>query len=508
MRPLVIEQYTSYYTIKTPKFIKVREFNCELRFRRAKYSRKFSALGYVYDILQHLVKDTFVENNLMKRTRSKPNPTPQITQIVNLSHDGKGVARINGKATFIQGALPGETVEFQYTKVKKDFDEGRLLAIIEPSDLRVAPKCPHYSMCGGCSLQHMGAQEQIHFKQDQLLDLLARYGHTQPQTVLPPLVANYWNYRNKARLSVRYVEKKQSSLVGFRERNNPRYITEITQCPVLNARLDGDIIPLRHLIDSMEDKHCIAQIEVAAGDDEIALIFRNLSVLNPHDELKIQQFAEHYHYKIFLQPGGPDSVSCFYPPNSSEYLTYSLPDYQITYAFHPTDFTQVNSELNRSMVALALQLMDLKSTDIVLDLFCGLGNFSLPMAKFSARVLGVEGSKTMVERAYMNAKANNVTNVDFYVANLDDVIEVNKLVQQACNKVLIDPPRSGAFEIVKQIEALNPERIVYVSCNPVTLARDTEILVKQKGYVLIKAGVMDMFPHTAHVESIALFEKG
>ncbi len=444
----------------------------------------------------------------MRRTRSKPNPTPQTAQIVNLSHDGKGVARINGKATFIQGALPGETVEFQYTRVKKDFDEGQLLSVIDASALRVEPKCAHYAMCGGCSLQHLSEKEQIHFKQEQLIDLLARYGHTQPQSVLPPLVANHWNYRNKARLSVRYVDKKQSSMVGFRERNNPRYIAEITQCPVLNARLDQDIIPLRNLINSMEDKYCIAQIEVAAGDDEIGLIFRNLSTLTADDELRIQKFAEDYHYKIFLQPAGPDSVYCFYPPNSSDYLTYSLPDYQITYSFHPTDFTQVNAELNRSMVALALELMDLKSTDVVLDLFCGLGNFSLPMAKFCSKVLGVEGSEAMVERAYMNAKLNHLDNVSFYAANLDDVQEVQKLVQQPCNKILIDPPRSGALEIVKQIDALNPERIVYVSCNPVTLARDTDILVNQKGYVLIKAGVMDMFPHTAHVESIALFEKG
>jgi 23S rRNA (uracil1939-C5)-methyltransferase len=444
----------------------------------------------------------------MRRTKSKPNPTPQVAQIANLSHDGKGVARINGKATFIQGALTDERVEFQYTQIKKDFDEGILLKVIESSALRVEPKCPHYTMCGGCSLQHMNEQEQIHFKEKQLLDLLSRYGHTIPQTVLPPLTANHWNYRNKARLSVRYVEKKQASMVGFRERNNPRYITEINQCPVLNAKIDADIMPLRHLIDSMDDKHCIAQIEVAAGDDELALIFRNMNTLNAGDELKIKQFAEKYHYKIFLQPSGPDSVYCIYPPQSSEYLVYRLPDYDIGFAFHPTDFTQVNAALNRSMINLALQLMDLKSTDIVLDLFCGLGNFSLPMSKFCAKVLGVEGSQSMVERAYMNAKANQLANVDFYAANLDDVHEVKKLLQEPCNKVLIDPPRSGALEIVKHIDALNPERIVYVSCNPVTLARDTDILVNQKGYILIKAGVMDMFPHTAHVESIALFAKG
>lgn len=444
----------------------------------------------------------------MKRGKSRPDPTPHSAQIVNLSNDGKGVARINGKATFIQGALPDETVEFQYTRVKKDFDEGRLISVTTPSPLRVEPKCPHYEMCGGCSLQHLSEKEQIHFKQEQLLDLLSRFGRTEPQEVLSPLASEHWNYRNKARLSVRYVEKKQAAMVGFRERNNPRYITEITQCPVLNAKLDADIIPLRQLIDSMEDKHCIAQIEVAAGDDEIGLIFRNLTALTTNDELRIQQFAEQYRYKIFLQPAGPDSVYCFYPPNASDYLSYSLPDYKITFQFHPNDFTQVNASLNRLMIQRALQLMDLKNSDIVLDLFCGLGNFSLPMAQFCSKVVGVEGSKTMVDRAYMNAQANHINNVDFYAANLDDIAEVNNIVKQSFNKVLIDPPRSGALEIVKQIDSLNPERIVYVSCNPVTLARDTDILVNQKGYVLISAGVMDMFPHTAHVESIALFEKG
>lgn len=444
----------------------------------------------------------------MRKATSKLTSTVYTTQIDNLSHDGKGIARINGKATFIQGALPGEIVEFKYTRIKKDFDEGCLQSVLEPSSLRVSPKCQHYSICGGCSLQHMNEEEQIHFKQNQLLDLLSRYGHTQPSIMLPPLTANYWNYRNKARLSVRFVEKKQTSMVGFRERSNPRYITEIVQCPVLHPKLDEDVIRLRHLIDSLEDKQCISQIEVAASDEDIALIFRNLTPLKLHDELKIKHFAEEFQYKIFLQPAGPDSVYCFYPPNSSEYLTYQLPEYQITFSFHPTDFTQVNAALNRSMVKLALQLMDLKNTDRVLDLFCGLGNFSLPMAKFCAKVVGVEGSKMMVDRAYMNAKANQLTNLEFFVANLDNGKEVRDFIQHPFNKVLIDPPRSGALEIVNQIDVLNPERIVYVSCNPITLARDTDVLVNHKGYKLIKAGVMDMFPHTAHVESIALFEKG
>lgn len=444
----------------------------------------------------------------MRKRRSKPLPNSQIATIDNLSHDGRGIARINGKATFIQGALANEEVEFQYTNVKKDFDEGRIISVITPSPLRVEPKCPHYQMCGGCSLQHMSEAEQIHYKEEQLLDLIGRFGHTSAESILPPLVSKHWNYRNKARLSVRFVEKKQAAMVGFRERNNPRYITEITQCPVLNAKVDADIIHLRHLIDAMEDKQCIAQIEVAAGDDEIALIFRNLSLLSAADELLIQQFAQEHEYKVFLQPAGPDSVYCFYPPNADPYLSYSLPDYSIHFKFHPNDFTQVNAALNRLMITRALELLDLKNTDTVLDLFCGLGNFSLPIAKFCSKVVGVEGSKSMVERAYMNAKLNEITNAEFFTANLDDANEVQQVTNHCFNKVLIDPPRSGAYELVKQIDSINPERIVYVSCNPVTLARDTDILVNQKGYILKSTGVMDMFPHTAHVESIALFEKG
>lgn len=441
----------------------------------------------------------------MKRVQSNAVHTALID---NLSHDGKGIARIDGKATFIPGALPNELVEFQYIRKKKDFDEGRLVSVKEPSKLRVDPKCPHYTLCGACSLQHMNEEEQIHFKQEQLLDLLSRYGRTIPQTVLPPLTDSHWNYRNKARLSTRFVEKKQIAMVGFRERNNPRYITEIAQCPILNAKLDTDMLSLRDLIAAMEDKHSIAQIEVAAGDDEIALILRNLSPLTENDEVMLREFARKHHYRIFLQPGGPDTVFSFYPQTENDYLTYQLPDQQITFEFHPTDFTQINPGLNRKMVNLALELMDLKSTDILLDLFCGLGNFSLPMAKYCSKVVGVEGSKTMVERAYRNARSNGITNAEFYSANLDEVSEVIQVMQQAFNKVLIDPPRSGALEIVKNIDLINPDRIVYVSCNPVTLARDTDVLVNQKGYILIKAGVMDMFPHTAHVESIALFEKG
>lgn len=444
---------------------------------------------------------------MMRNAQKKCDASSHEAHIENLSHDGKGIARINGKVTFIQGALPGEVITFRYTRQKKDFDEGVLLQILQPSSLRVEPKCQQYAVCGGCSLQHLDEEQQIQFKEQHLIDLLSRFANTTPQTLLPSLYKTHWNYRHRGRLSVRYVEKKQTAVVGFRERNNPRYIAEMTHCPIFHPKLDQDIIALRALVNSLEDKHSIAQIEVAAGDDDIALILRHLTPLNAQDEEKICSFANEFNYLIFLQPGGPDSIHRFYPKEEDEYLTYNLALYNLTLKFHPSDFTQINPELNRAMIPLALSLLDLKPTDVVLDLFCGLGNFSLPMAKFCAKVIGVEGSKTMVERAYMNARANQLSNVEFYTTNLDDATAVSNLAQYATNKMLIDPPRTGALALVNQIEQLNPQRIVYVSCNPVTLARDTAVLVHQKGYTLDKAGVMDMFPHTTHVESIALFIK-
>ncbi len=304
------------------------------------------------------------------------------------------------------------------------------------------------------------------------------------------------------------MEKKQTVLVGFREKNNPRYITEINRCPVLNAKVDEQIDNLRALINSLTKPSIIAQVEVAAGDDEVALILRNLEPLTAADEEKLHQFGLATKFRLFLQPGGTESVSLFYPPGEDKFLTYSLPQENIRFQFHPTDFTQVNPGLNRLMVARALELMALTPNDIVLDLFCGLGNFSLPLAKYCAKVIGVEGSELMVSRSKMNAEANGLTNIEFLYADLDKINALSSLFNQKLTKLLIDPPRSGALEIVKQIDKLNPQRIVYVSCNPATLARDSDILVNYKGYRLRAAGVMDMFPHTAHVESIALFERG
>lgn len=442
----------------------------------------------------------------MRRKENTRLANPVTTPIEKLSHDGRGIARVDGKTTFIQGALPDEVVTFQYTRRKKDYDEGRLLSFIKSSSHRVEPKCPHYTLCGGCSLQHLDHAVQIQEKQALLLDLLERTGHCKPDEILPPLSADPWHYRNKARLSVRYVQKKNATLIGFREKLNPRFITEIEQCPVLNASMDKQIQPLRALLDQFEHPEEIAQIEVAAGDEEIALIFRNLSPLSACDEAKLIDFGCATNFRIYLQPAGPDSVYLLYPKSSNEFLSYQLPEENIIFQFHPNDFTQVNAAINRLMVSRALSLLDLNLDDKVLDLFCGLGNFSLPMAKYCRQVVGIEGSEEMVKRAQMNAVANGLSNTHFYCANLEDESAWKSLKNEGFTKLLLDPPRTGAITVVKNIDKIAPKRLVYVSCNPATLARDANILINTHGYKLLKAGVMDMFPHTAHVESIALFE--
>jgi len=443
----------------------------------------------------------------MKKKRRQRLPAGDFeTTIECLSHDCRGIARVDGKATFIQGALTDEIVTFQYKSRKQDFDEGALSQVLNASEKRVQPKCQHYAICGGCSLQHLDHQAQIKEKETILLNLLERQGNVTPQQILPPITVHPWHYRNKARLSVKYVEKKQSTLVGFRERHNPRFITDISHCPILHEKVDNDIVSIRKLLDDLNDKKYIAQIEVAAGDEETALIIRNLSALSEADEQKIRNFADEHQYLIFLQPGNEQTVYLFHPQHrSDEFLHYELPQFALRLKFHPTDFTQSNWAVNRKMIEQALHLISPQEKDEILDLFCGLGNFSLPLARQCAKVIGVEGTEAMVERARMNADENQLKNTEFYAANLDDPEQIQQFYRFSCNKILIDPPRSGAFEIVKLINQWKPERIVYVSCNPATLARDCNILVNQHGYVLRSVGMVDMFPHTTHIESMALF---
>ena len=438
----------------------------------------------------------------------KTHQFPEITTSVEkFSHDGRGIARINGKTTFIQGALPKETVVFKYTRRKRGFDEGSTIDIKTSSAHRVEPKCAHFNVCGGCSLQHLDAAMQIQEKQTLFLDILSRIGHCSPENMLPPLIGAVWQYRHKARLSVRQDKATSAIQLGFREKNNPARIADIQHCSVMHPKVDKELLHLRQLIASFDSASMIAQIEVAVGDDDVALIFRNLSPLSVDDKEKLITFAHNTGFRIFLQPGGPDTVELFYPKDATDFLKYHLPEHGVSFSFHPTDFIQINAGMNRTMISQALELLALTPQDNVMDLFCGLGNFSLPIAKRCAKVIGVEGSDMMVERARMNAVLNSLSNVTFFSANLDDEGVMEMLEQHSINKLLIDPPRAGAMEIVKRIELLHPDRIVYVSCNPATLARDSDVLVNDKGYRLTQAGVMDMFPHTAHVESIALFER-
>lgn len=432
--------------------------------------------------------------------------SPTVANIVKLSHDARGIARIEGKTTFIQGALPHEKVRFQYIRKKSDYDEAVAVEIEQASPLRVKPSCPHYNSCGGCSLQHVDAPAQITLKQELLIESLQRIGHVKVQEVLSPLIAKHWHYRNKARLSVRQVGK--TLLVGYREKNKGRYIAGIEQCAILHQAVGMHVGALKQLISSFSNPSAISQIEVAAGDEQVALIFRHLSPLSSDDKIMLRRFAQEHTFIIYLQAQGPESVALFYPENSPDFLHYTLPTEDLLFQFHPTDFTQVNSELNRQMVAQAMQLMALNSKDIVLDLFCGLGNFSLPLAKRAAYVYGIEGSETMVQRAAMNAAHNHLSNLAFSCANLDEPAALTSMIPLGITKLLLDPPRSGALAVIKQLPLIKPESIVYVSCNPATLARDSGVLVHEQGYLLKKAGVMDMFPHTAHVESIALFERG
>jgi 23S rRNA (uracil1939-C5)-methyltransferase len=439
-----------------------------------------------------------------KRTRRKrlPEPVSDVT-IESLSHDGRGVAHLDGKAVFIDGALPGELVSFEYLSSHKKFDEGRVTDVQQASPDRVEPKCPHFGLCGGCSLQHLEAGAQIRAKQQVLLDNLGHIGKVEAETVLPPLTGQIWGYRTKGRLGAKHVIKKGKVLVGFREKRSS-YVADLYRCEVLHPSVGEKFQELSALIEQLDARARIPQIEVAVAEDITALVFRHLEPLTDGDLEKLKQFALDHHFQIYLQPAGPDSIQPLSHGNSS--LSYRLPAQDIEIHFKPTDFTQINSTINEQMIARVLDMLALDTSDRVLDLFCGLGNFTLPMARQAGLVIGVEGEAGLVSRARENAVANGIENAVFHMANLmDDHIEAS-WAGEGYNKVLLDPPRSGAAEVLDMLGNIGPERIVYVSCHPGSLARDAGVLVNEKGYRLLAAGVMDMFPHTAHVESIALFE--
>ncbi|HDN69428.1 MAG TPA: 23S rRNA (uracil(1939)-C(5))-methyltransferase RlmD [Gammaproteobacteria bacterium] len=443
---------------------------------------------------------------MSKRRRKKrlPEPVSDVT-IESLGHDGRGVTHLDGKAVFIDGALPGEVVSFEYLSSRRKFDEGRVTGVIKASPDRVEPKCPHFGLCGGCSLQHMEAGAQIKAKQQVLLDNLKHIGKVVPEAVLPPLTGAVWGYRTKGRLGVKDVIKKGRVLVGFREKRSP-YVADLTRCEVLHPSVGEHLGDLSELIERLEAKARIPQIEIAVTSAATALLFRHLDPLSEADIETLQQFAVDLQFHVYLQPGGPDTVQPLWPQQSV--LSYQLPAESIEIRFRPTDFTQVNTGINEQMIARVLELLALEQSDAVLDLFCGLGNFTLPMARHAGTVTGVEGEAGLVSRARDNAILNDIGNAIFYTANLAEDSTEAQWAGGGYNKVLLDPPRSGAAEVMDVLGNIGPQRIVYVSCHPGSLARDAGTLVNEKGYRLLSAGVMDMFPHTAHVESIALFESG
>lgn len=438
------------------------------------------------------------------RKSSKLSLPPKTAEITALSHDGRGIASIDGKIIFIENALPGEKVLFSYTAQRNKYDEGRTTEVLVSSSERVTPKCPHFTICGGCALQHMSEQTQLQHKQKILLEQLQHFGNTQAETILPPLTASPWGYRRKARLGVKFVTKKNALLVGFREKNG-RYLADLSGCEVLDSRV-GKLIPvLKQLIGDLKAYQHIAQIEVAVSDNAIALIFRHLIALDADDRNKLITFAKNYDIQLYLQSGSPDNLELLWPENAPE-LFYALPEYDSKLYFHPTGFTQVNAEINQQMVKRAIELLAPQENDRILDLFCGIGNFTLPLARFCGEIVGIEGDKSLVARAKTNAEINGISNANFYQADLTTDFSALPFAEKPFDKILLDPPRTGALETLAHIAKFKAEKIVYVSCNPATFARDAGILV-QLGYKLSQAGIMDMFPHTQHVETIGLFER-
>ena len=482
-------------------------------------------------------------------SKKKNKPSPKVRRrlkdaeplsftIDGLSHDGRGVAvygngfgvadghaeEKHGKKVFVSFALPGEIVEVKLTNSRASFEEGDAVAITaNPNPERAVPPCPHFGVCGGCNLQHWQPESQITFKQSVLAEMLQHQAGVQPETWLAPVVGDRLGYRTKARLGVRYVAKKQTALVGFRERAS-NFLAELNECHILDPRIGFEIENLKALISTLDSRDKIAQLELAMGEylpelpdgnQPVALIVRNLEPLSDADVEKLKVFFAARNWQLYLQPKGADSVvriALTADDDMSQQfgrLYYQLPEYDLTFEFIPTDFTQVNLSVNRQMTKLACDLLELKAGERVLDLFSGLGNFSLPMARLvgeTGSVVGVEGSDAMTARAAENARRNGLHNTEFYTQDLTQDCTDKPWANQGFDALLIDPPRSGAWEIMQYLPKFNAERIVYVSCNPATLARDTKALLEQ-GYRLTHAGVMDMFCHTGHVESIARFEK-
>ena len=439
----------------------------------------------------------------MARSRAKLQREFEIA-ITELGHDGRGVGRDAGKAVFVSGALPGETVLAKQTGRNRHFDEAVTVEVRVASPDRVTPRCAHFGVCSGCVLQHLAEPQQIAAKQRILLENLTRIGHVEPERVLEPLTDAAWGYRRKGRFSVRFVEKKGRTLVGFRE-IDPRFVAELSHCHTVIPEIGVRIPEITALVDSLDSKRMIPQIEFIAGDAAVVLVFRHLEALSDADLQRLIDFAKSSGFAVFVQSGGIDTVKPLWPEQVE--LSFAIPDDGIVMNFRPLDFIQVNAGLNQKMIARAIELLDPQSTDRVLDLFAGLGNFTLPLARKAGHVIGVEGEAGLVARARENAARNQLPNVEFHAADLMKDLSSESWMRQGFDKLLLDPPRAGAAEVLAQLPLKGIRRIVYVSCHTASLARDAGFLVSERGYRLVAAGAMDMFPQTAHVESIALFVK-
>jgi 23S rRNA (uracil1939-C5)-methyltransferase len=430
-----------------------------------------------------------------------------LAHIESLDHEGRGVAHVDGKAVFVEGALPGEEVEYTSYRRKANYEKAHALRVLRESSQRVTPFCPHFGTCGGCSMQHLNLVGQTAAKQRVLEDALWHIARLKPEQLFAPIAGSAWGYRLRARLSVRYVASKGGALIGFREKHSS-YVAVMDSCAVLPPRVSALITPLKALIEGMSRPDRMPQIEVAVGGARTVLLLRHLEALTAEDLEQLRHFADTHGIVWYLQAKGPETVILFHPLDAPM-LSYELADFGLELLFHPSEFTQVNHGVNRMLVRRAMALLQPQAGERIADLFCGLGNFTLPIARLGASVLGVEGSAALVQRARQNAEHNGLAaRCEFAVANLFDATQESFAVLGSFDKLLIDPPREGAIALVKALPAAGgPWRIVYVSCSPATLARDAAVLVHEQGYRLVGAGIANMFPHTSHLESIALFER-
>ena len=439
-----------------------------------------------------------------RRQRRRLPAEPITVAISDLSHDGRGVGRVGDKAVFVHGALPGEVVNARLIARNRRFDEAVCTELVQASAERVEPPCPWFEQCGGCALQHLEYAAQVRFKHKRLVDNLERIGGVTPREWLQPLTGTPWGYRRRARLSARWVDGKGRVLVGFREKQG-RFVADVGHCRVLHPDFGQRLESLSNLLGRLSVADAVPQIETASGDAGSAIVIRHLRPLEPADLMILKDWSDEEGIAVYLQSKGPDTVHLLWPEQHQ--LDYRIDDLDLTLNFHPQDFVQVNAEMNQKLIARAIELLAPGPSDRVLDLFCGLGNFSLALARFAATVVGVEGVASLIDAARANAARNGIENTRFEVADLSEDVSATDWFQMQFDGVLIDPPRSGALEILPVVAASGARRVLYVSCNPATLARDAGALVRDHGYGLVSAGIADMFPHTAHVESIALFER-